>query len=608
MEYAGFKRSEGGPVRWGKIATQITDDIAKVEKDRQDKRDVVQKAFDDAGEKFNEIPKGQNKGFNQFIIQGADGVREYRKELAKRIQAGGYEDKNGKWIKLSPSAGTQMIQNTSQDWSNFAREAKNYNKWFADMMKRQQRDPKAPMKPPPAGAYELFLGEDRADLSDMRNKKIVTDPNTGRMSLHTYDKSGNVISTKSLNSINNPENQLADRVDVSGLIKNEFDKAGNFKVWSKGTDGKMKMIASQKLRKDYGQLKANIKNAIMSNDRNIFSVLADNMQGSNFTAYRGDKTGDDYKNKMQNLTDKLMEQAQFSGTPIPRTQAELDAAKLMVATEDDDLGNTQPVFTAEQRKIASDYVEKQIDAQAGWEESQAPSPDKSGREAYDKSVLASSIKGDAMDAINTGDFTRFDPKYQYIAQPDGRVLVQQWNAQDKSYHTKHIIEKGDHADLASYHKDYKDIDAGIYDAAKPNRQPRAKGKTIVRNYTDPSYKMNKVWKSFKSRNDDEKSKTYIQNSIQDAIGKEIPGFPTSGVGLGTIEKATIGDFSEYGNWDDAYQVSVSISPEGGKTQEAGYIIIDYTGSTEENEAIDQHNELVMKRALELANPKKGKYD
>ncbi len=45
MEYAGFKKSEAGPVRWGQIATKITGDIAKVEADREKSAKRFKKAL-----------------------------------------------------------------------------------------------------------------------------------------------------------------------------------------------------------------------------------------------------------------------------------------------------------------------------------------------------------------------------------------------------------------------------------------------------------------------------------------------------------------------------------------------------------------------------------
>tara|TARA_R110000751_G_scaffold7210_2_gene29805 strand:+ start:1795 stop:3894 length:2100 start_codon:yes stop_codon:yes gene_type:complete len=592
MEYAGFKKAEGGPVKWGEIATKITGDLATVKEDRQKKRDVIQKTFDTAKKNLDDTPHGQNKNFNGFVIDGADGQRDFRVELAKRIQAGGYKDANGKRVKLSPSTGTQMLQGADSEWSAFAREAKDYNKNFAEMMKRQQKGKDG--KPAPGGAFELLLGSQKADLSDLRNKKVITDPDTGRMYLETTDPQGNVTK-KSLGSINNNENQLADRVDVSGIIKNQFKNAGDYKVWTKNAKtGKWQMIADQKLRDDFAVLKQGIKTTIMNNDRNIFSVLADN-HNTKYTGYVGDKTGDDYKDKMTALTDAIFQEAQTKQQAISRVQAEAEAEKFMIATKEDKMGNTQPEFTAEQRKDAGEYVDHMIDAQAGHSESQPPGVGggtATGIKKEEKRKLALTIYGDANEAVNTGNFSRFDADFRYKRRADGSIQVLHFDKKLGKFMEHEIIAKQDHKGLSKYHENWSKIDAGFYDAAgaDPNA-PTAPAYAKAQVYPQTTFDAMDSWGGNEKFQSTEGANLIAP--VHKAISEVIPHIKTTDISIGDDVK--IAEYDHYGDW--AYKRDIQIS---GKS--AGSLIVGTSPNltTVQKNEIKAHNKKVMKKALELS--------
>jgi len=591
MEYAGFKASDTGPVKWGEIATKITGDLAKIDKDRQTQRDKVQQSFTTASDKLDDIPKGQNKGFNQFVVDGASGQRDFQQSLAKRVQAGGYweggqgttkkerKKSGGNWVKLNPSTATQMLQNGSQDWAAFAREAKDYNKSFGEMMKRQQ--PGKAGVPSQAGAYELLLWEEKVDLTDMRNKKIISDPNTGRMSLVTYDDQGRELSKKSLNSINNNENQLADRVDVAKIIKTQFGNAGDFQMW----DGE-KLVASQTQRTDYGKLKTGIMNSVLSNERNTYSVLTDN-KDSNYTGYLGDEGGKDYTKKLEGLAKKLQDQVGPGNAPLTDAEAEEKAKKLMIETEIDEMGNRQPKFTAEQREDAKDYVSGLIDAQAGYKET-APK-DKataSGIKEANLDKLALSIAEDSKAAVNNFDFKNFNPKYKYSAgSGTGEIKVMVWDAGEDKWRTQTTIKKGDHEGLSRYHNDYGTT--GMTGLRYKNKMGQTTGAT--------SYK--RPVKKLKYSPDAKKYIATLHTTDDNAdIGLKITEFIKESDPGGNpdvkVAKATKGD---YGTLDDSYDRVVTV---GNLT--AGTLITDYGSPNKSEEAeILAHNEKVMKKALKL---------
>jgi len=591
MEYAGFKKAEGGPVRWGEIATKITGDLAKVDLARKAQREVIQKQFTDASDNLDDIPHGQNKGFNQFVIEGADGQRNFQKWLAKAVQDGGYDDPSnpGKRIKLNPSDATKMLQNAKQDWSNFAREAKNYNENFAEMMKRQQGKDG---KPAPAGAFELFLGSDKADLSDLRNKKIISDPTTGRMSLETYDTNGNVIDTKSLNSINNNQNQLADRVDVSGMISNQFKNAGEFQIW----DGD-KLVASQQERDDYAVFKTDMKNTILGNARNKFSVLADNDNGK-FTAYKGDKTGDDYKKKMTSLRDQLIEESKTAGGytdangtfvkgTMPSTVADQVAEGYMVETETDELGNVQPKLSAEQDKRADEYVDKLIDAQAGYKETAPQKDSGTGTTEENLDKLSNTIYQDSIDAVNNFNFSRFNKNYEYEETSDGNIIV--WEKDKKgNLVVREEIQNGDHKALSQYHNNIKKIDAARYDAAQAGSSH--KPPTYTQPAAIPKAQTSKV-NSLVSL--DSGDTTDIKNIVTETLNTWMPGFKESMLGLGT---AKIND--KYSQWDltgkeNIYEIPIIID-----NTTVGTIIVDSPSETYgDAEDWQDHNNETMKAAM-----------
>ncbi len=600
MEYAGFKKSEAGPVRWGQIATKITGDIAKVEADREKKREEVQKSFDDATEAFRDIPQGQNQNFNSFIIGGASTARDFRVELAKRVQAGGYEDANGKWVKMRPNDGQQMLASQSAEWAAFAREAKNYNESFKLMMERQNGKGG---KLPPAGKFELLLGSKKADLSDLRNKNLVTDPLTGRMYLESTDANG-VTTQKSLGSINNNENQLADRVDVAGLIKTRFAKAGDYKIWTNKDengkvfpDGKYRMVKSQKLRKDYGKLKTDIMRTATSNDRNIFSVLADNAD-SHYTGYIGDKSGEDYKTKMDKLSKRIYDDAANAGSPIPMTQAEGEAEKFMIATKEDELGNTQPDFTPEQREEAEEYLSKQIDAQAGWVETAPPKPAKVGGAGIKRQKeidMAEAVYQDTLDAMATQDTSNLNTDdYKFDYKSDGSVQVMAYNKTKNKWIPKETIPQDKPEALVAYHRDGGEVSSADYKLAESNYTGTKP--TFQRPEKQWSKESQNLIKNLNAGGSGVSNMAAKQVTIGNLLREVNPDIADTNISLGTPKKSEDDLVKSMGIADDVEESELVVA--GVK---CGKLYVGYQERFgKNNKIIEDHNAKVMEKARKVA--------
>ena len=255
-EYSQYQATN--PIDWGGITQNILEKLGKVEEDREAKRVELDKQYTDVVSTVDKYQGSKSPTFNQFIMDGANNVRNSLYEQNQLLKRG----------MITPSEYSRIVSTTRDGWSRLADLTKQYDTNYEEGLKRIEEGK--------AAGQELYQRQITADLLNLKGKTTFINPKDGRMYIAKVDPAtGKVVGDADLydiQTINAGLNQNVDKLNVSKEV-NEYVK-------NLGSEARMvngKYVISQAIRGKFNsKTKPEIIDAITNNPRKAASVLADN--------------------------------------------------------------------------------------------------------------------------------------------------------------------------------------------------------------------------------------------------------------------------------------------------------------------------------------------
>lgn len=257
MEYSKYVAPEFAPIDWAKITGDIVDKLNKTEKEREDKRIALDKEYTDVVSKIDSFQGSKAPTFNQFIMSGANDIRNYLYEQNQRLKRG----------EIKPSDYSQIVSTVSDGWGRLSDVAKGYDKSFEESLKRIEEGK--------AGAQEMYQRQITSDLMNLKGKKTFINPNDGRLYIAKLNEDGSVSSDSDLydvQTLNAGLNQNVDKLILSDEVQKYTKNLGKEARMVGG-----RYVTSQEIRADFEKkAKPKIIDSILSNPNKAASVLLDN--------------------------------------------------------------------------------------------------------------------------------------------------------------------------------------------------------------------------------------------------------------------------------------------------------------------------------------------
>lgn len=346
-EYSQYQAPEFAPIDWSKITGDIVDKLNKTEKEREDKRIALDKEYSDVVKTIDSFQGSKAPTFNQFIMNGANDIRDYLYEQNKLLKSG----------KLKPSEYSQIVSTVSDGWGRLADVAKGYDKSFEESMKRIE-DGKA-------GAQETYQRQLTSELMNLKNKRTFINPNDGRLYIAKLNEDGSVSSESDLydvQTLNAGLNQNVDKLILSDEVQKYTKNLGKEARMVNG-----RYVTSQEIRKDFEtKAKPKIISSILSNPNKAASVLVDNTDED----YRFESNKSYFAQAQKQIdqlaqardTEKDKNKKKEIQSQINKIDSEL---KKTILLERDENNIYTPVLTEDQQKrakeIVSDVIKSQLD-------------------------------------------------------------------------------------------------------------------------------------------------------------------------------------------------------------------------------------------------------
>jgi len=326
MEYYGYKdRGESGNpiVDWGKIASDLTQNLTKIEEGREAKRKEIDEVTQGFVDEIGKVDFGHSQSMGTFIQDSANSTKQYTLLQQKLYKQG----------KIDNNQYKMNLQNQKDSWTSFTNVTKNWNSnydRFVDMQAKGLVGQQA------ADQMELL-----GNMQNFQNKKSFIDPASGNLYVAEYDKTGKIDTTKfqpqSATGMFKIMGDIPTKVNITAEVAKN-NKIAEFKKMTAGM-----MVSDPTARPEYTKMADQVANSVLSTDRAIGSVLMDTVGG--------------YKATFQTDPSKYTDQ-----------ENELSKAGKLITYKLDGTGNYNPAdFTPAQMADAKKAVEDNLRSQLGYE-------------------------------------------------------------------------------------------------------------------------------------------------------------------------------------------------------------------------------------------------
>jgi hypothetical protein len=323
FKYVG--KADRGIQDWSKIGKDISDGLKEVTDKRQAERARIDKLTSDAINEVNNVQLGQNKTFNQFLLNGSGQTKEFLLMQEKLLKQG----------VLKPQDYLNSRQIISDDWANLSEAAKSFNQDYAESMKRLQ-DGEAAMQ-------EMYQNEKYDAFMNIQDKDIFVNPVDGRIYLTTTDGDGNIerdpSSMLNVNAINARRKDKINKFNVQAEVQKatgalgEVVKALNADGVITRTDKRLnEMMLIGGVETTFDDAKNDIINSLMTSPRNNASILTDDIGGYTFT------------------------------------EVESEAGGKVIYLKENGMGLLEPQLTEEQLGVVRNNLDMEIEKQLGFKE------------------------------------------------------------------------------------------------------------------------------------------------------------------------------------------------------------------------------------------------
>ena len=331
FKYVG--KADRGIQDWSKIGKDISDGLKEVTDKRQAERARIDKLTSDAINEVNNVQLGQNKTFNQFLLNGSGQTKEFLLMQEKLLKQG----------VLKPQDYLNSRQIISDDWANLSEAAKSFNQDYAESMKRLQ-DGEAAMQ-------EMYQNEKYDAFMNIQDKDVFINPVDGRMYLTTTDGDGNIerdpSSMLNVNAINARRKDKINKFNVQAEVQKatgalgEVVKALNADGVITRTDKRLnEMMLIGGVETTFDDAKNDIINSLMTSPRNNASILTDDIGGYTFT------------------------------------EVESEAGGKVIYLKENGMGLLEPQLTEEQLGVVRNNLDMEIEKQLGFKETSSYQIDK----------------------------------------------------------------------------------------------------------------------------------------------------------------------------------------------------------------------------------------
>jgi len=327
-EFAGYVGNQVPPVDWGKIGNDLFDKYNKIKEDREAQKTKIEDDYNEAFSKIGDYEQTTDQSLNEMIYKGVDEVRSAMKTQYDLLKKGAIT-----------MADYKLYKNTAMaDWSTLNKAVKGYGNTIAGVQKIITEGKMSGL-----GQYNALT---YAKLSNLKDAKIMVNPETGRLYRANIDpKTGTIASDSDVYSPSamlNPGNLVDLKVDLNDGVTKFLKTIADYGGVKNLGGGRIEVTEDARKNPAYQKALEAQVNSFTVTPRSTTSILTD---------YVGD----------YQFFESEAQKNELIGKGVKKEK--------LIKVERNN-GVYEPIPTADQETAAKEYVRSQIEVGVGRKETQ----------------------------------------------------------------------------------------------------------------------------------------------------------------------------------------------------------------------------------------------
>lgn len=334
----------------GHLTSELAKTLSGIQERRTLEKEQLDQIKDENIKTIQELDYGKSQTFQTMALNASQDAVKLINTWNKELKAG----------RLKPNEYKQKMNTISENWGTFANTVKTYDDRMAEIQKQQQDGS--------VSGISVSMNEFFAQSSELKDKQIFWDPNTGAMSMGKIDPNTGLLDPQSIMSAKSmalPNNMIFDKVQLDQTVNDVV------KLWEPYIEeNDLTTIESVKKNPDIQRKIADLVGGLTSNPRLTASILVDNL-GEGYDVYVNQR---DFYNKLGSMIQNENEARRIGGegpmTKEEENQFAQEASDKLIEMRMDATGTYQPVLKEGQINRAKDAIETSISSQLGFKVTQ----------------------------------------------------------------------------------------------------------------------------------------------------------------------------------------------------------------------------------------------
>ena len=244
---------------WGTVISNVNQNLQKQEEQRYENREADKKLTNDILTKANEVSLTSDPNLNSLIVNASYDIKRDKFELQKKLEDG----------QISRSDFTISNQNTAASLAQLNQFAKTYGADYDKYLKEVQEGK--------TSAYADFMQKWKGGFQNFKDKKLIHNPNDGRMYVAELDDKGKVkegpLGMVPMSTLVEVKNFDDKKIDVLAETNRYASQLKPFVEMVRS--GKIESLEALSNMPDFNDFVNNVTEAIAKNEKGYASILTD---------------------------------------------------------------------------------------------------------------------------------------------------------------------------------------------------------------------------------------------------------------------------------------------------------------------------------------------
>ena len=244
---------------WGTVISNVNQNLQKQEEQRYENREADKKLTNDILTKANEVSLTSDPNLNSLIVNASYDIKRDKFELQKKLESG----------QISRSDFTISNQNTAASLAQLNQFSKTYGADYDKYLKDVQEGK--------TSAYADFMQKWKGGFQNFKDKKLIHNPNDGRMYVAELDDKGKVkegpLGMVPMSTLVEVKNFDDKKIDVLAETNRYAEKLKPFVEMVRS--GKIESLEALSNMPEFNDFVNNVTEAIAKNEKGYASILTD---------------------------------------------------------------------------------------------------------------------------------------------------------------------------------------------------------------------------------------------------------------------------------------------------------------------------------------------